>query len=112
MKKTLAWLRNMKDVCINSKKSFKIYNVPNVESELVAAKGALELTGALEPCSEGFPFRVKELIAHLHTYTRSGWIIDWWGQILSRDDIFRGVSMANKFEIAKICGNENIDLLQ
>lgn len=54
-----------------------MYEVPEMESELVAAKGALELTEALEACSEGFPFRVKELIAHLHINMRSGWIIDW-----------------------------------
>ena len=55
-----------------------MYKVPEMESELVVPKGALELTGALELCSEGFPFRVKELIAHLHINLRSGRIIDWY----------------------------------
>lgn len=59
------------------RKKLQMYEVPEMESELVAAKGALELTEALEACSEGFPFRVKELIAHLHINMRSGWIIDW-----------------------------------
>lgn len=67
--RTLAWQR-IKDACIISKKILEIYNVPEMESELVAAKGAIELTGALEACSVGFPFRVKELIAHLHINMR------------------------------------------
>lgn len=49
--------------------SLKAYNsscIPELALEVVEDRGALGFTGASDAWSEGFPFRVNELIAHLH----------------------------------------------
>jgi hypothetical protein len=42
--------------------------LPELALEEVEVRGALEVTEASGACSEGFPLRVKELMAHLHRY--------------------------------------------
>lgn len=56
----ISWQRKQKDKLSTC--------LPELALEEVEVRGALEVTGASGACSEGFPLRVNELMAHLHRY--------------------------------------------